>query len=268
MIELFEQDCKTIDRQSSKGNQLKWENNGIWYKADYCGYEGLSEYVISNLLKKSTLKSNQFVLYDLEQIMYKTVCYNGAKSNNFLHDDWQIITLERLYKTFTGKSLYIETWHIPDTEERLLFLVDQIERITGLKEFGKYMNILFTIDALFLNEDRHMHNIALIVNDDSTYEYCPIFDNGASLLSDIKIDYPLNNNVIDMIKTVKSKTLGPDFIEAINQIEELYGTKINFYFTDNDINEVTDNCSIYNEDIRKRIKQILKYQRNKMEYYF
>ena len=27
MIELFEQDIKTNDRQSSKGNQLKWENN-------------------------------------------------------------------------------------------------------------------------------------------------------------------------------------------------------------------------------------------------
>ena len=35
MVELFEQDERKIDRQSSKGNQLKWENNGIWYKADY-----------------------------------------------------------------------------------------------------------------------------------------------------------------------------------------------------------------------------------------
>ena len=35
MIELFEQNIRTNDRQSSKGNQLKWENKGIWYKADY-----------------------------------------------------------------------------------------------------------------------------------------------------------------------------------------------------------------------------------------
>ena len=54
MVELFEQNIRTKDRQSSKGNQLKWENNGIWYKADYTGYEGLAEYVISHLLKKST----------------------------------------------------------------------------------------------------------------------------------------------------------------------------------------------------------------------
>ena len=50
MIELFEQNIRTNDRQSSKGNQLKWENEGIWYKADYTGYEGLAEYMISHLL--------------------------------------------------------------------------------------------------------------------------------------------------------------------------------------------------------------------------
>ena len=54
MIELFEQNIRTNDRQSSKGNQLKWENEGIWYKADYIGYEGLADYLISHLLKKST----------------------------------------------------------------------------------------------------------------------------------------------------------------------------------------------------------------------
>ena len=43
----FEQNIRTNDRQSSKGNQLKWENEGIWYKADYTGYEGLVEYMIS-----------------------------------------------------------------------------------------------------------------------------------------------------------------------------------------------------------------------------
>ena len=62
MIELFEQNIRTNDRQSSKGNQLKWENEHIWYKADYTGYEGLAEYVVSHLLEKSTLAREDFVL--------------------------------------------------------------------------------------------------------------------------------------------------------------------------------------------------------------
>ncbi|MCR5343044.1 MAG: hypothetical protein K6E70_06760 [Butyrivibrio sp.] len=49
MIELFEKDKKEFNRKSSKGNQLKWETNNTWYKADYTGYEGLTEYVVSHL---------------------------------------------------------------------------------------------------------------------------------------------------------------------------------------------------------------------------
>ena len=86
MVQLFEQDIRTTDRQSSKGNQLKWENNGIWYKADYTGYEGLAEYVISHLLQKSSLATDEFVLYDLEQMRYKETVYKGAKSKSFLTD--------------------------------------------------------------------------------------------------------------------------------------------------------------------------------------
>ena len=36
--------------------------------------------------------------------------------------------------------------------------------MTGLQNFGVYMNKLLTIDAFFLNEDRHMHNIAVLMN--------------------------------------------------------------------------------------------------------
>lgn len=56
MIELFEKNSKVNSRQSSKGNQLKWQgDDAFWYKADYTGYEGLAEYFVSNLLKYSTL---------------------------------------------------------------------------------------------------------------------------------------------------------------------------------------------------------------------
>ena len=44
MIRLDDTYMKNARMQSSKGNQFKWERNGIWYKADYTGYEGLAEY--------------------------------------------------------------------------------------------------------------------------------------------------------------------------------------------------------------------------------
>ena len=126
MVELFEQDIRENGRQSSKGNQLKWKNGDTWYKADYTGYEGLAEYMVSHLLLKSTLRTEEFVLYDLEQIRYKTTVYNGVKSDDFVKDDWQIITLERLFKNFFDESLYKAVFRIADYEGKLRFLVNQV----------------------------------------------------------------------------------------------------------------------------------------------
>lgn len=268
MVELFEQNIRTNDRQSSKGNQLKWENDDIWYKADYTGYEGLSEYMISHLLKQSTLVENEFVCYDLEKIKYKTTIYNGVKSNNFLSNDWQIITLERLFNNFFGESLYSALYRIPDHEERLRFLVQQVERMTGLPNFGIYMNKLLTIDALFLNEDRHTHNIAVLMNGDGEYAYCPIFDNGAGLLADTTMDYPLAEDVYSLIDHVQSKTICNDFDEQLDISESLYKMNLKFYFTKEDVIKLLANATSYPEEIRNRMEKIIFAQMRKYEYLF
>lgn len=268
LVELFEQDIKTSNRQSSKGNQLKWENQGIWYKADYTGYEGLAEYVISQLLKKSTLSEDEFVIYELEKIKYKSTIYHGVKSHNFLKEGWQLITLERLFQNYFGQSLYKMIYSITEHEERMKFLVDQIERITGLKDFGIYLNKLFTIDAFFLNEDRHMHNIAVLMDEKGNFAYCPIFDNGAGLLANTTMDYPLNENVYDLIGQVKSKTICSDFDEQLDISEELYKGNLKFYFTKKDVQNLLKEADGYSEEILERVETILYQQMRKYQYLF
>lgn len=268
VVELFEQDIKLNDRQSSKGNQLKWENDGIWYKADYTGYEGLSEYVISHLLKKSTLSEMEFVLYDLETIKYKTKTYNGVKCKDFLEEGWQIVTLERLFMNFFGESLYKSVYHIENHEERLLFLVNQVVRITGLKDFGKYMNKLFTIDAFFFNEDRHMHNIAVLMNQSGEYAYCPIFDNGAGLLADTTMDYPLDGDIYELMETVQAKTICSDFDEQLDISEALYQNQLKFTFTKKDVKEIMESAVIYSKEERDRVEDIIYAQMGKYQYLF
>ena len=71
MVELFEKNIAETENRSSKGNQLKWRNGDIWYKADYTGYEGLAEYVISHLITNSSLASDEYVLYTLDKVMEK-----------------------------------------------------------------------------------------------------------------------------------------------------------------------------------------------------
>lgn len=94
-------------------------------------------------------RKDYFAKYYLEHIRYKHTEYEGVKSKNFLRDDWQIITLERLYKNRYNKSLTESLWKIPDVKERLRFLVDEMQQITGISDFGIYMSRLLTIDAFF-----------------------------------------------------------------------------------------------------------------------
>lgn len=171
MIELFEQNIRTNDRQSSKGNQLKWENEGIWYKADYTGYEGLAEYMISNLL-------------------------------------------------------------------------------------------------FFLNEDRHTHNIAVLMNGKGDYVYCPIFDNGAGLLADTTMDYPLSGDVYTLMDRVQSKTICGEFDEQLDISETLYKTNLKFQFTKKDVTELLADAEDYSDEIRNRVEMIIFAQMRKYTYLF
>lgn len=46
---------------------------------------------------------------------------------------------------------------------------------------------------IFLNEDRHTHNITVLMNGKGDYAYCPIFNNGVGLLADTTMDYTKND---------------------------------------------------------------------------
>lgn len=268
MITLFEQQLRYEDRQSSKGNQLKWEKDGIWYKADYTGYEGLAEYMVSHLLQKSSLSARELVLYDLEQIQYKASVYNGASSQNFVEDGWQIITLERLYQSYTGKSLTSMLWKLEDVSERIYFLKQEVERITGLSEFGVYLNKLFTIDAFFLNEDRHLHNIAVMMDKQGRFMYCPLFDHGASLLSDTTMDYPMGPDVYQLMHEVQAKPCSMNFDEQLDLSEEMFGENLKLQFTKKDVFELLEKADFYAENVKKRVEVVLLEQMRKYGYLF
>lgn len=81
---------------SSKGNQLKWRVDNIWYKADYMGYEGLAEVMVSGLLEYSDVEN--YVRYFSAEIQYKDKKYIGCKSSSFLDTDEEFVTVEHLFR--------------------------------------------------------------------------------------------------------------------------------------------------------------------------
>ena len=268
LVELFERDIREYDRQSSKGNQLKWFANQYWYKADYTGYEGLSEYVISKLLNLSSLGKDEFIDYQTEEIKYKYMTYKGCKSKNFLPDGWSLITLERLFQNTYQNSLNKAIHTISDLENRIRFLVEQTIRITDLQDFGKYISKLLTIDAVFFNEDRHTHNIAVLLDTNGKYHYCPIFDHGAGLLSDTSMDYPMNVPVLSLMENVQSKTICTSFDEQLDIVEKCYGQHIKFSFGEKDIVKALEEEDYYSAEVKDRVKEILFHQRRKYQYLF
>lgn len=268
MIQLYEDDIRQYDRQSSKGNQLKWQCNDFWYKADYTGYEGLVEYVVSKLLQYTDLAESEYIVYQTEDIKYKFLNYKGCCSQDFLPQGWQLITLERLFQNIYGESLNKALYSIEKYENRIQFLVEQTVRITGLDQFGEYMSKLLTIDAFFLNEDRHTHNIAVLLDTEGKYHYCPVFDNGAALLSDTTLDYPMHVPVIELIPTVHSKTFCTSFDEQLDVVEKMYGRHISFEFGEKEIERILEEEPYYSTDIKNRVIEILLEQRRKYRYLF
>ena len=267
MVELFEKDLKDDGRKSSKGNQLKWETGGVWYKADYTGYEGLSEYIVSGLLASSSLTAGEFVEYSLETIKYRAQFFNFFKSLDY-SGGWQVITLERLFKNNYGTSLNSGIYAIEDHIERLRYLVNQVERATGLKNFGKYMSKMLTIDAVFLNEDRHTHNISILWNGYDKYRLCPFYDHGAALLSDTTLDYPLGFDIFANLDEVRAKTICTSFDEQVEIAESLYGRNITFSWGNKEIDRLLSGTGIYSTEIISRVRDLLSERRRKYSYLF
>ena len=267
-VELFEQETAGLDRQSSKGNQLKWKSGGYWYKADASGYEGLSEYVASVLLAHSNLPEKLRVEYEPARIRYRNGAFRGAASRDFRRPGQQLLTAERVFQHKYGESLYQSVFRISDHKERLRFLVGSMERITGLSGFGSYMSVLLTLDAVILNEDRHAHNIAVLRNEDGSYELCPLFDHGAGLLSDTTIDYPMDGDVFALMEQVKAKTFSESFDEQLDLAEELYGEHLKFHITGSELHTELSKADLYTEAERERVETVLREQMRKYAYLF
>lgn len=248
---------------TSKGNQLKWKYDKYWYKADHMGYEGLAEAIVSALLEKSTIKY-PFVKYEYSKILYHGRTYNGCRSVNFIPDNSRValMPLEKLYRSYTGSSLAVDTVHQGEIQDQIKFFVDFVEQHTRIKDFGPYLTTMLEVDAFFLNEDRHTNNIAVLYDDTGdTYSLCPLFDNGLSLLSDTNMDFPLERPIEDCLKAVEAKPFSRHFDEQLDAAEELFGIQLKFSFNTHDVRDVIDTFRpIYGDDICNRCETLIRRQ--------
>lgn len=260
MIKLDETHRVQVNRNSSKGNQLKWKKGDTWYKADFLGYEALAEFVISLLLEKTNV--HDYVQYQIKNMEYAGHTYIGCCSKDFLQRDEVLITLPRLFNLYLGEDVYMECERLDRTEaDCIKYVVDNVIRITGIEDFGEQLTLMLELDAFFLNEDRHFHNMAVIYNEQTkTFRSCPIFDNGGALFSDMSISYSGEKSMDECRNIIKAKPFSPSFADQVEAAQSLYGGQFQYWFTEEDIHaamEKAQTANLYSSDIIERVENIL-----------
>lgn len=246
---------------SPKGNQAKFYDSITdgWYKADYLGYEGLSEYVVSELLKRSEIKNPcfQFVLYDICSFKIGSKQLTGCYSRNFIEETEADLTLFRFFKLYYGIDITIQMLGM-SIKEQIKYVVDSVESVTGLSNFGAFLTLVLELDAFVLNDDRHFRNISILKYDNGGFGLAPIFDNGGSLLSD-EYTY-FDDNLERLIEIVESKPFSCNFDEQLDAAEELYGIQIKFPNSVRFLEEIKPKIlEYYNIEQFKRVEYVLRH---------
>lgn len=216
-----------IAETSSKGNQEKWRDADKWYKLDQFGYEALAEVFTARLLERSNILSDtpfRFVRYQMERLLVHGRERTGCSSDHFLKDGESIITLAHLFRQHLGYSLADALQRCGSDKKRMIYLAEETAKLTGLAQFPAYLTLLFEIDALVLNDDRHLNNIA-VLEKNGVFDYCPIFDQGAGLLSNT-LYAPFDIVPQNLIRGAKARPFQTTFNRQAHTMEGLYGVQL------------------------------------------
>jgi len=238
-----------VAETSSKGNQEKWHDKvtNRWYKLDQFGYEALTETAISVFLEQSNIEGNtpfSFVRYGMGKFHVHGRERTGCSSANFLKPSQSLITINRLLTSKIGKPLRDKLVRLSSDKKRIAYLAEATKDVTGLGMFPQYLTLLFEVDGLFCNDDRHLNNIA-VIEENGKYDYSPIFDNGAGLLSNTQI-FRMDIEPSALISALRARPFNTSFTRQMNTARSMYGKQLSI-------------PRLSAEQIREALKPMLQY---------
>ena len=233
------------------GIQSKYLFNNYYYKVDKQGSEGISEELVSLLLKHSSLKDNEYVKYECGLINSKY----GCRSLNFIDNEKErLLSFNDLHFQIKGVRL---DWYMHNfsMEERINYTINFFKENTGL-DITNYLQKCITLDYIVCNIDRHFSNLAIIIDDKNIFKPAPIFDNGASLMSTMSI--MRTKSIDENLEELKAKP----FSDNINEMYEYFvpGFQVNFKEL---LKELEGKYDIKNKKYGYEQLVILKHQANK-----
>jgi hypothetical protein len=146
-------------------------------------------------------------------------------SRNFLKPGQSLITVNRLLSNQNKAPLMQKLLRLPSDKRRIAYLAEATAEFTGLTEFPRYLTLLFEVDALFCNDDRHLNNIA-VIEQEGKYRYCPIFDNAAGLLSNMQLSQ-MDIEPKALMAVLRARPFNTTFTRQMNSARSLYGRQLN-----------------------------------------
>ena len=269
-VKLYTRDV--VAATSSKGNQEKWHeaSNDSWYKLDRVGFEALAEAMASEILiKYSNIETElgySIVPYYIDTVEVHKGTRIASVSPNFLKEGQSIQTAYHILKRVLGpdyQKILADEKTIPN---RLKKIVDTIEQASGLRYFGEYLTLLFEVDALIGNEDRHLNNIA-IIEENGVYSYCPLFDNGEGFMLD-NVKYPFDVETKGLMKHLRAKPFNCRFGTALSAARDLYGSQLKIRCDLEEIEKVMDKYlewyqPMFRPFLKERVMDVLTLQMKK-----
>ncbi len=209
----------------------------------------------------------RFVPYRMERIEVHRRVRCGCSSPNFLAPGEAIFTLSDLFRKGVGPDWQADVAHLPNLPSKVRWIVEQTVRLTGLQQFGEYLTLLFEVDMLLGNEDRHLNNIAVLRCGEG-FDYCPLFDFGAGLLSNLR-DYPLDIEPQAHIRQLRAQPLNTTFARQIKATRANYGSQLEWSFSATEIALVLEEpLSYYSKrdasDIADRVTTCVLAQQKKL----
>lgn len=241
------------------GTQAKWKIGNIWYKADDFNHEGLAETIVSDMLQKSNVK--KFAVYEPELIQYNDNVVTGCKSEHFLLPGEKLIEATSLFDLYgRGDVIKDDSDAMKDPQKAITEFLVTMEDITKLTDFDRYLTMMFELDKIVLNPDRHFANIS-VLKTAAGFDYAPFFDQGRSfaLCDDL---WNTGKSIEEIIDSVESRPFSGIFSRQTDILEDIVHEKVlEIGYSQEDLDVMLSKCAnIYPDNILKRAEDIFKIQ--------
>ena len=220
------------------GHQIKFLSGNSFVKKDTMGYEALAEVLVSELESRIVNENFKFVDYSFCRILDNGRYFNACFSESFLSEDDNFIPIYTLIK----ENISVSDFNKLTSMSGINFVNQLIEYITqitniNISEITDWLSCMVKLDYLILNEDRHLGNFGVILNN-RRFKLAPLFDHGLSLLSDTS-KYLMNLGT-ELIKRVKARPFNSSFKKQIRYFENSEKLKIKdaeFFFNNIDVDK-------------------------------